>query len=959
LRRETTIPDESSRDRIAREIAGRISGEVRFDTAARAMYATDASNYRQVPVGVVLPRCAEDIMAAVDSCSRHGLPLTMRGGGTSVAGQTCNNAVVLDASKYYNRVLEIDPDSRTALVEPGCVLDDLRDAAEEHGLTFGPDPSTHDRCSLGGMLGNNSCGVHSVMAGRTADNVEALEVLTYDGARFWTGTTGEQELATIIEEGGRRGEIYAGLRDLRDRYADAVRERYPELPRRVSGYNLPQLLPEHDFHVARALVGTESTCAVILQAKLKLVPSPPARVLLVLGFEDVFAAADRTPEVRDAGPVGLEGMDQFLIDNMRTKCLAIEQLQELPPGSGWLLAEFGGDTPEAAADQARALMAELDEDEVAMKLVTEPAAQRHLWEVRESGLGATAFVPGQSDTWEGWEDSAVPVENLGGYLRGLRRLYDRYGYQGALYGHFGDGCVHTRVDFDLRSEEGIRTWRAFMEDAAELVLAHGGSLSGEHGDGQARAALLVRMYGEELTEAFRQFKYLWDPDGRMNPGKVVDPFPITSNLRLGPDYAPADPQTWFAFADDGGSFARATLRCVGVGKCRDTKDGVMCPSYMATREEQHATRGRARLLFEMLNGDVVSDGWRSREVHDALDLCLACKGCKRDCPVNVDMATYKAEFNAHYYRRRLRPRAAYSLGLVHWWARAAGRAPGLVNAVTRSPGLARIAKAVAGVARERSLPAFRRPFTAGRPTPAARPGGRRVLLFPDTFNNHFRPETAAAAADVLTDAGYEVMLPERPVCCGRPLYAWGMLGLARRQLSRLLDTLAPQLEAGVPVVGLEPACMTTFRDELLNLLPGDPRAEALRDGSFMLSEFLAREGYEPPPLEADALVHAHCNHYAVIGLEDERAMLDAMGLDYEMPDSGCCGMAGSFGLESEHYDVAMRIGERVLLPAVRESAPERLLIADGYACREQVEQSTGRPTLHLAEVMRMAQRGGQ
>ena len=943
---------------VRRELAARVRGEVRFDNGTRAMYATDASNYRQVPLGVVLPRSDEDIVAAVAVCRAHDLPVVMRGGGTSLAGQTCNAALVLDTSKYYNRLEVLDPVERTAIVQPGCVLDDLREAAEAHQLTFGPDPSTHGRACLGGMIGNNSCGVHSVMAGRTADNIEALEVLTYDGARFWVGRTSEEELQGIINAGGRRGEIYRRLRDLRDRYAERIRSDYPNLPRRVSGYNLPQLLPESGFHVARALVGTESTCAVVLRAKVRLVDSPPERVLLVLGFDDVFTAADDVPEVREAGPIGLEGMDRFLIDNMRTKCLAIDQLRELPEGGGWLLVEFGGQSREEAERRARALMGRMGERGIRMRLLVDPDTQRRMWEVRESALGATAFVPGMDDTWEGWEDSAVPVENLGAYLRELQQLYERYGYRGALYGHFGDGCVHTRIDFDLRTEQGIRTWRAFMEEAADLVLRYGGSLSGEHGDGQARAALLPKMFGPELTRAFREFKTIWDPRHMMNPGKVVEPFPITANLRLGTDYRPLPLDTYFSYPEDGGDFRRAALRCVGVGKCRHKHGGVMCPSYRATREEQHATRGRARLLFEMLRGDPLSGGWRSPEIRAALDLCLACKGCKHDCPVNVDMATYKAEFYAHYYRGRLRPRSAYTMGLVHWWARAASLAPGVANFFTRTPGVARIAKAVAGVAPQRQLPRFARPFTSVYRGGDGKGGGgdRQVLLFPDTFNNYFRPETALAAATVLERAGYEVLLPGRPLCCGRPLYAWGMLETAKNQLTRILDTLTPYLEAGIPVVGLEPACVSTFRDELPNLLPDDDRARTLTDNSYMLSEFLEREGYRPPRLEREAIVHPHCNHYAVIGLDDERRLLDRLGLDYQLLDAGCCGMAGSFGLEAEHYETAMQIGEQALLPAVREAGPDRLVIADGYACREQVEQSTGRGTLHLVEVLDLAQR---
>jgi FAD/FMN-containing dehydrogenase/Fe-S oxidoreductase len=946
---------------LATDLRRRVRGEVRFDTGARALYATDASNYRQVPIGLVIPADIDDAVEALAVCRAHDAPILARGAGTSLAGQTCNTAVVLDFSKRVNRILEIDPDGSRALVEPGCVLDDLRDAAERHHLTFGPDPATHTHNTLGGMIGNNSCGIHSVMAGRTADNVESLEVLTYEGLRLQVGPTRDEEYARIVRGGGRRAEIYAGLRALAERYGDAVRERFPGIPRRVSGYELNALLPEQGFHVARALVGTEGTCALVLRAWLRLVPSPPARVLLVLGYPDVYQAADHVPEVLEAGPVGLEGMDQHLLDNLRRKRLHPEYAETLPQGRGWLLVEFGGETREEAAERARRLIQRLEQrtDTPAMALLVDPAEQHKVWVIRESGLGATAFVPGKPLTWPGWEDAAVPPERLGEYLRELRTLFDRYEYDGALYGHFGQGCIHTRLNFDLLSESGIGKWRRFLDEAADLIVRYGGSLSGEHGDGQARAELLERQYGSELVQAFREFKAIWDPQGRMNPGKVVDPYPITANLRLGAQFDPPPPQTYFAYPEDKGSFVHATLRCVGVGKCRRSEGGVMCPSYMATREELHTTRGRARLLFEMIKNDPIASGWRSREVREALDLCLACKGCKSDCPVNVDMATYKAEFYAHYYRRRLRPREAYSMGLIYWWCRAAAHAPRIANGVGQTPGLRELAKLIGGIAPKRRLPrfageTFRRWFERRRPARRGRPA---VLLWPDTFNDHFRPWTAIAATEVLEDAGYEVIIPRRALCCARPLYGWGMLDLAKHQLRQVLEALGPQVEEGIPVVGLEPACMATFKDELPNLFPHDARAQALSERCFLLGEFLENEAhYRPPPLTRRTLVHTHCNQHAIFGTAEDQALFTKMGLDYEMLDAGCCGMAGAFGFEREHYEVAMQCGERVLLPAVRRAAPGTLILTNGYSCREQIEQSTERRALHLADLLQLALR---
>ncbi len=938
----------------------RVRGEVRFDAGSRALYATDASNYRQAPIGVVLPLDTEDAIQAVAVCREHGAPILARGGGTSLAGQCCNAAVVLDFPKYMNRVLALDPERKTARVQPGVVLDDLRDAAERHHLTFGSDPATHNRCTLGGMIGNNSCGVHSVMAGKTSDNVIELEILTYDGERMRVGATSEEELARIIAEGGRRGEIYTALRDLRNRYADQIRQRFPRIPRRVSGFNLEALLPEAGFQVARALVGSENTCVTVLEATVQLVASPPARTLLVLGYPDAFVAADHVPEILRYAPTGLEGFDDRLVEAVRDKGEHAAGLKLLPQGGGWLMVEFGGESLEDANAKAGRLMEALGGSSTApnMKLVDDPHNTELIWKVRESGLGASARIPGHRDTWPGWEDSAVAPEALGGYLRDLRKLTDRYGYYNSLYGHFGQGCIHTRIDFDLVTAAGIERFLAFMNDAADLVVQYGGSLSGEHGDGQARAALLPKMFGPELVEAFREFKAIWDPDGKMNPGKVVSPYSIEQNLRLGTNYEPAEPKTHFQFPDDSGSFARATLRCVGVGLCRRHEGGTMCPSYMATREEADSTRGRAHALFEMLQGEVIQEGWRSEAVRESLDLCLACKGCKHDCPVNVDMATYKSEFLSHYYERRLRPPAAYSMGLIYWWARLAAYAPRFVNAATRAPVVSALAKSVGGIAPEREIPRFApvtlKQWFRGRST--RNPNGPRVLLWADTFNNHFHPETARAAVEVLEVAGFQVIVPEQSLCCGRPLYDWGMLNTAQRLLRQILDALRPYIETGVPVVGLEPSCISVFRDELVNLFPTDPDARRLKEQSYMLGDFLAQHApdFHPPTLAGTAVVHGHCHHKSVLGMDGEETVLRRMGLTYTLLDDGCCGMAGAFGFErGEHYDVSIKCGERALLPAVRAAPTEALILTDGFSCREQIAQLTGRRALHLAEALHL------
>jgi FAD/FMN-containing dehydrogenase/Fe-S oxidoreductase len=945
-----------------------LRGDVRFDSSSRALYATDGSNYRQVPIGVVLPRDADDVIAAVSLAREYGAPLLCRGSGTSLAGQCCNAALILDFTRYMGNIVEIDPERRTARVQPGVVLDHLRNAAEKHHLTFAPDPATHDRCSLGGMIGNNSCGVHSVMAGKTDDNIEALDVLSYDGLRLKVGKTSDAELEQIIREGGRRGEIYAGLKTLRDQYADLVRQRYPNIPRRVSGYNLNFLLPESGFDVARALVGSEGTCVSVLEATCRLVESPPARVLLLIAYPDIFQCADHVPDVMAHKPIGLEGVDDLLVEYTRRRGINSEGLALLPEGGGWLLAEFGADTVAAAEAQASGLIAALNRtpNPPNMRLFTNREQIKRVWEVRESSLGVISYVPGEDLTWEGWEDSAVAPEKLGKYLRDLRQLMNSFNYRGPLYGHFGHGCVHNRINFDLQSKEGIAKFRKFMEAAADLVVSCGGSLSGEHGDGQARAELLPRMFGPELLAAFREFKTIWDPSWKMNPGKVVEPYRMDENLRLGAGYKPWEPETHFQFPHDHGSMTHAMLRCVGVGKCRREEGDVMCPSWRVTHEEEHSTRGRAHLLWEMAKGDVIRGGWRDENVKESLDLCLSCKGCKSDCPVGVDLATYKAEFLSHYHEGRLRPRSDYAFANIDFWARLASKVPGLVNLATQLPFLRDIAKLAAGMPRQRSVPAFapqtfrswfeRR--TAERRQPA-NPDGTLVMLWPDTFNNYFLPDTAKAAVEVLEAVGFRVSIPDSILCCGRPLYDFGMLDRAKRLLLKILDTLAPEIEAGIPIVVLEPSCAAVFRDELTNLFPEDARAQKLSRQSFLLSEFLEKKAahFQLPKLPVKALIHGHCHHKALMKMTDEESVLRKMGIDWSAPAPGCCGMAGSFGFDEEKYDVSMAIGELELLPAVRQAPADSLIIADGFSCREQISQCTDRHSLHLAEVIATALKG--
>ena len=948
----------SARQELEATLRKSVRGEVRFDSGSRALYATDASNYRQVPIGVVVPLDAADVEAAIAACRQFDAPVLSRGGGTSLSGQCCNVAVILDFSKYLNRILHLDATTKRARVQPGIVLDRVREAAEQHHLTFAPDPATHSRCTLGGMIGNNSCGVHALMGGKTVDNIESMRVLLYDGTVLEVGATSEEELAAIVRAGGRRGQIYAGLQNIRDRYATLVRERFPDIPRRVSGYNLDELLPENGFHVARTLVGTEGTCVTVLETTLRLMHSPPCRVLVGLGFTDPFIAADHVPFVLEHKPIGLEGFDGLMVDFMHRKNLAVHDIALLPEGRGYLLVEFGGETMADALAQAHAMIAACEKLSSAphVCLYSQQEAKR-VWHVRESALGATVFIPGEPHRWEGWEDAAVPVDRLGSYLRSLFTVMQRYGYSTPMYGHFGQGCVHMRFNFDLESAEGIRKFRGFLDEATDIVLAHGGSLSGEHGDGQARAALLPKMFGPELMQAFAEFKALWDPTNKMNPGKLVDPIAVyqpQDNLRLGAGYRAQTVETHFQFPDDGGSFSNAALRCVGVGACRKENAGTMCPSYMATREEQHSTRGRAHLLWEVLQGELRPEGWQSEAVKDALELCLSCKACKHECPVNVDVATYKAEFLSHYYEHNRRPPHAYAFGMMDRWAQLASTIPSVANLPGQLPIVRDMVKSLIGIAPQRNIPTFARRSFQSRVRPQNTPDSSRpsVMLWPDTWNNYFQPQTAQAALQVLNDAGFRVEVPRGHLCCGRPLYDFGMLDRAKRYLLRVLDALGPQLQAGTPIVVLEPSCASVFRDEARNLLANDPRTEKLARQTYLLSEFLTQkaERYTPANrIGEHILLHGHCHQKPFMA--EEIQLLQATGANVEVLDSGCCGMAGPFGFEKDKYEISKALANRVLMPAVERATKTTVIVTNGFSCREQISQLSGRQAVHLAQVL--------
>ncbi len=934
-----------------------VRGEVGFDVTSRALTTMDASNYRRVPLGVVAPRDADDVAAVLEVCREQGVPVVARGGGTSIAGQATGTGVVLDFTRHMNRLVGLDPQARTAVVQPGLVLDRLQEAAAPHGLRFGPDPSTHSRCTLGGMIGNNSCGSHSVAWGTTADSVRELSVLTARGRRLRLG----REWAGAPE----------GLRDLVDGDLARLRTGFPDLPRRISGYALDALLPERGADVARSFCGSEGTLGVLTEAVVRLVESPRARALAVLGYADEAGAAQAAAGLLPLGPLTVEGMAVDLVPST----------EGLPRGGAWLFVETGGDTEAEARARAEAVVRAADV--VDALVVTDPAGQRTLWRIREDASGTATRMPDGAEAWPGWEDCAVPPARLGAYLRDFRGLLSAHGLRGTPYGHFGDGCIHVRIDFDLLTDAGVARFRRFSEELADLVVAHGGSLSGEHGDGQARAELLPRMYGAETVALFERAKAVWDPDDLLNPGMLVRPAPLDANLRF--SVLPRQPvDVEFGYPSDGGDFSAAVRRCVGVAKCRTTSvpgAGVMCPSFRATGEEEHSTRGRARLLHEMLAGELVTERWRSTEVRDALDLCLSCKGCRSDCPVGVDMATYKAEFLHHHYAGRRRPAAHYAMGWLPVWLRWAARlrAAPVVNALASAGPLAAVAKRLGGIAGEREVPRLARETFSrwwrgrgGRPSE----GGDLVVLWPDTFTEHLSPSVGRAAVRVLEAAGLRVALPPTlrgravigdgtsrsalalptarrgRVCCGLTYVSTGQLDRARAVMRRTLDLMAPVLETSAPVVVLEPSCAAALRTDLPELLHDDPRAARLASRVLTFAEALERHApdWTPPAVNLPAVGQTHCHQHAVLGDTADRRLRASAGLTGEL-SGGCCGLAGNFGFESGHYEVSAACAEDQLLPAVREAPEDAVVLADGFSCRTQLEQLAGVRGRHLAEVL--------
>ncbi|MBT4998026.1 MAG: FAD-binding oxidoreductase [Oceanospirillaceae bacterium] len=942
-----------------------LQGECDFSAAGVALYTTDASNYRQVPLGVVYPHTVDDLVNTATLCKTFSLPVLLRGGGTSQNGQGVNEAVVVDCSRYLTRVLDIDVENQTALVDPGVICDALKQHAEVHGLTFGPDPGTHSRCTLGGMIGNNSCGPHSMLAGKTVENVLQLEILTSDGARFWVGPTSDQELEKIVAGTDRRAAIYRELVSIRDEYQQLIRQRYPNIKRRVSGYNLDQLLPENGFNVARALVGSEGTCVTVLQARVKLIEKPLHTRLIVLGFEDIYTAGDSVAEILPFAPIAMEGLDWGIIGGLKERNLKQAEIALLPEGQAWLMVELSGNSAENLTQlchQFETAMG-LSKKVKSVLSVVDAANTAAIWSIREQGASATAMSihVDDPDPVVGWEDTAVDPLQLGDYLREFSALIQRYGYTSSLYGHFGDGCIHARITFDTRSAEGISQWRKFSVEIAELVVQFGGSLSGEHGDGQAKGEFLPVMFGPELMYAFRRFKQIWDPEQRMNPGKLIDAYKMDENLRYGADYKLPETTTILHFKDDVGGFSRATERCIGMGKCR-AQSGAMCPSYQATQEEKYSTRGRAHLLHEMVRGEVIKDGWDNKAIVDSFEHCLSCKACKTECPTQVDIATYKAEFLAAHYAHKRRPLNHYPLAYIGNLLPKISRFSWVFNKLQAGI-TGQLAQKFLGLSDAKGLPKLAsQSFTSWVKKHAHRQDQQfhwfgaqdqpTVVLWADSVNNHYRPALLQSAVNVLLKSGHQVAVAKQHFCCGRPLYEYGFLAQALKQLTVILESFHCKLPAGCSVIVLEPSCLSVFKDELLSAFPEDTRALDLRKRAKTLTRFLSESSVTLAKQLNSGILHLHCHDKSLGISSHEREWMLRCFKDLQEPESGCCGMAGTYGLKKQTRAIGQRLYERRLKPAIDNAANNAVVVANGFSCYEQMmDGQSDRWVLHPVEII--------
>jgi FAD/FMN-containing dehydrogenase/Fe-S oxidoreductase len=946
--------------------------EIRDDLTTRAAYVSDASIYRRLPAAVAEPGTVQEIRELLAMARERGWPVVSRGGGTSVAGNAIGDGLIIDTSRNFNRILSIDPEAMTATIEPGVICDQLRTAASEFGLTYGPDPSTHSRCTIGGMVANNACGSHSIAWGSSADNLVSLTVMLADGREvdLYQGGTSDEQLTFA-------------LTDLRDRYLAMLRTELGQFPRQVSGYGLHHLLSENGFDAAKAFAGSEGTCGIITRLTVRLVRKPAHTALAVMGFKDVFDAAAAAPKLRVPGVYTVEGMGADLVEALQTRPGQEFAGSELPRGGGWLYCEVGADTLEEAEARAQELPGLVPENVVDSIIVADAAEARVLWNIREAGAGIVTRLPEGGEAWPGWEDSAVPPARLSEYLRDLYDLLHELGLTGIPFGHFGEGCVHIRISFDFNSEAGVAAYRTFIERAAVLIRSYGGSVSGEHGDGRARSELLATIYSPETLKSFEEFKHVFDPDGVFNPGVLVNPEPIDQGIRPGPGARTFDLRPVQAFSRDEGSFAGAVNRCVGVGACR-SDTGAMCPSFQATRDEVHSTRGRARSLAEMLRGETITDGWKSKETLEALDLCLSCKACATECPVNVDMATYKAEFLHHHYGQGLksfigdnrRPMAHFTMGWMPLLMRVTEKVPfafRVVNWLESFRPVEELTKRLGGIEPKRRMISFapqpltawfRRRQQAGKRPDTHVDDRRTVVLWPDTFTNFSADAPGKAAIDVLEAMGYRVLMPMGNVCCGLTWHSTGQLDMTRKVLSSTLDVMEPFLKAGYPIIGLEPSCTVMLQHEITELLPDDPRARRVTELTTTLGAFAAAHLDQKGPWPfadlsgeagaAQAVCQVHCHQKSMNGYGPELQVLAKLGVDTTVIGGGCCGLAGNWGFEPGHFDISQTLGEKELFPVIRAAADDTIVLADGFSCRTQIAQGTGVDGVHLAQVMHTA-----
>ncbi len=935
---------------IAVSVAGQLRRAVRGNVSdglrRRAEYSSDAGNYRVLPTVVVEPVDIDDVLATLAISRQTGVPVTGRGGGTSIAGNAIGAGIVIDFARHLNTIIAVDPGSRTALVEPGVILSDLQSRVAPMGLRFGPDPSSQNRASIGGMIGNNACGPHAVAYGRTADNVHALSMVDGIGRLVNTDVGGQQ---------------VSGLDELVNAHLAVIRTEFGRFPRQVSGYSLEHLLPENGRNLTRALVGSEGTLGIVTEATVRLVRISPARMLVVLGYPDMPSAADAVPAVLAHSPLAVEGLDARLVDVVRG-AQGARPVPDLPRGAGWLMVEIGGETLAGSQTSAAALVRDAGALD-SMLLPAGPIATA-LWQIRADGAGLAGRSPRQRAAWPGWEDAAVPPANLGRYLREFEMLMDGYDVTGIPYGHFGDGCIHVRIDFPL--DKSAEVFRQFMVDAAHLVVKHGGSCSGEHGDGRARSELLPIMYSPEAIELFGGLKALFDPNNLLNPGVLVAPNAIDADLRR-PRAAPILADGGFSFSHDDGDLTTAVHRCVGIGKCRadnNASGGFMCPSFLATRDEKDVTRGRARVLQELTNGSLIPD-FTSQEVHESLDMCLSCKACASDCPAGVDMAKYKSEVLHRAYKGRKRPVSHYSLGQLPRWISMIDRVPrigpAVINRALRFTPLSRLLLNAGGIDPRRTAPAFapttfHRSYRKNEKVVSGQQKREPVVLWTDSFSNGMSPESAHAAVAVLQDAGYRVIVPDQAACCGLTWITTGQLDGAKKRLGRLLGILGPYAGQGIPIVGLEPSCVAVLRSDLVDLLPDDPRSSTVAAATRTLAELLtgrtsAESAWRAPDLTGlELIVQPHCHHHAVMGFDTDQRLLTNMGATLTMVN-GCCGLAGNFGMEKGHYEMSLAVADNALLPALGNRTRNSIVLADGFSCRTQIEQLAGLPSLTLAQLL--------